>query len=60
MRNSFMFTIDVGGGSNLSILDAMRAALTVSICLSFSKPSYIPLTYHEVFYLATLGGATGI
>ncbi|XP_024218988.1 guanine deaminase isoform X2 [Halyomorpha halys] len=51
---------DVSGGSNLCILDAMRSALTTSIHLAFTKSDYKPLTYHEVFYLATLGGAKAL
>jgi hypothetical protein len=37
----------------------MRAALQVSIHLSFYKAEYKPLNYKEVFHLATLGGAEG-
>lgn len=43
----------------MSILDAMRAALTASTNLSYGKTDYTPLTYVDVFYLATLGGAKG-
>lgn len=50
---------DIGAGSVCSIIDAMRSALAVSINKSFSSPEYKPLTYPEVFYLATLGGALG-
>jgi guanine deaminase len=52
---------DVSGGFSPSVLDAIRNALDVSIHISFGKgEDYAPLTYREVFYLATLGGATGI
>lgn len=37
----------------------MRAALQVSVHLSFVKANYNPLTYKDVLYLATLGGAEG-
>ncbi|KAG8283590.1 hypothetical protein J6590_014112 [Homalodisca vitripennis] len=48
---------DVAGGNSSSILDEMRAALNTSITLSFQHEDYIPLSYHEVFYMATMGGA---
>ncbi|XP_058810850.1 guanine deaminase [Phymastichus coffea] len=51
---------DVSGGNFPSILDAMRAALQVSVHLSFVKSNYKPLTYRDVFYLATLGGAEAL
>ncbi|PSN46074.1 Guanine deaminase [Blattella germanica] len=52
---------DVSGGYSPSILDAIRNALDVSIHVSFGKgETYSPLTYHEVFYLATLGGAQAV
>ena len=42
-------------------MDAIRNALDVSIHISFGKgEDYVPLTFREAFYLATLGGATGI
>ncbi|XP_051170296.1 guanine deaminase [Leptopilina boulardi] len=49
---------DVGGGQSPSILDSMRAALTATNNLSFIKLNYNSLDYKDVFYLATLGGAT--
>ena len=56
-----VFVADVSGGFSPSILDAIRSALGVSIHISFGKcEDYVPLTFHEAFYLATLGGATGI
>lgn len=51
---------DVSGGCNMSILDAMRSALNTSIHLSYSRPDYKPLTYHEAFYLGTIGGAEAL
>lgn len=52
---------DVSGGFSPSVLDAIRNALDVSIHISFGKgEDYAPLTYHEAFYLATLGGATAV
>lgn len=51
---------DVSGGYSLSILNTIRNTLDVSIHVSFGKgEDYAPLTYHEAFYLATLGGARG-
>ncbi|XP_043483099.1 guanine deaminase [Leptopilina heterotoma] len=49
---------DVGGGQSPSILDSMKAALTATNNLSFIKTNYHSLDYKDVFYLATLGGAT--
>jgi hypothetical protein len=40
-------------------MDAMRQALSVSICISFNKLEYKPLDFKNVFFLATLGGAQG-
>jgi len=54
-----LYILDVSGGNFPSILDVMRAALQVSIHLSFSKLNYKPLNYKDVFYMATLGGAEG-
>lgn len=68
---------DVSGGSDMSILAAMRAALGVSQLLNFMKTQdvkgtgkleqsaalkgekYIPLSYKQALFLATLGGAQG-
>jgi hypothetical protein len=56
-----VFVADVSGGFSPSILDAIRNALDVSIHISFGKgEDYVPLTFREAFYLATLGGAKGI
>jgi guanine deaminase len=51
---------DVSGGYGLSILDAMRQAVIASKARHFDDPSTAPLTVHEVFYLATLGGAAAL
>ncbi|XP_035911504.1 guanine deaminase [Anopheles stephensi] len=69
---------DVSGGSDMSILAAMRAALGVSQHLNFMKTQdvkgtgrveqgaakdgakYIPLTYQQALFLATLGGAQAL
>ncbi|PSN46075.1 Guanine deaminase [Blattella germanica] len=52
---------DVSGGYSPSILDAIRNALDVSIHISLgAQMGYIPLNYHEAFYLATLGGARAL
>ena len=53
---------DISGGYSPSILDSMRCALHTSKAVWFKKegdPQYIPLTLHEVLYMATVGGATG-
>lgn len=46
--------LDVAGGSSVSIIEAMRLAITTS----FAK-SDKPFNCYDVFYLATLGGAKG-
>ena len=56
---SCLFFKDVSGGNFPSILDVMRAALQVSAHISFIQSNYKSLTYRDVFYLATLGGAEG-
>ena len=63
---------DVAGGYSCSMLDAMRQTLTASIVSSIRRRdanaekkekegaeenSLAPLTYQEVFHLATMGGA---
>nr|CAD7425309.1 unnamed protein product [Timema monikensis] len=50
---------DVSGGYSPSIIEAMRSALAVSTHLNF-KEGGTPLTYHEVFHLATIGGAKAL
>lgn len=51
---------DVSGGYTASILEAMRHSILMSKCLKMKDPDYEPLSYKEVFYLGTLGGAEGI
>ncbi|XP_075231637.1 guanine deaminase isoform X2 [Lycorma delicatula] len=51
---------DVAGGYSPSIINCMRAAMNMSIHISFLHDNHIPLNYHEVFYLATLGGAKAL
>lgn len=53
------FFTDMSGGYGHSLMDAMRQALSVSICISFNKEGYKPLDFKNVFFLATLGGAQG-
>ncbi|XP_030759495.1 guanine deaminase isoform X2 [Sitophilus oryzae] len=48
---------DVSGGPVPSIRQAMKSALDTSVHLSFIKDNYEPLTYDQVFCLATIGGA---
>jgi len=56
--NEYVF-LDVSGGVHYSMLDEMRSALEVSNSLSFTKENYTPLSYKDVFHMATLGGAKG-
>ncbi|GJQ66035.1 hypothetical protein Trydic_g4125 [Trypoxylus dichotomus] len=51
---------DVSGGASPSIINAMRSAITTSIHVSMRQENYLPLTYEDVFYLATLGGAKAL
>lgn len=51
---------DVSGGTSPSIIEAMRSAIATSIHISMGKDNYSPLTYEDVFYLATLGGAKAL
>lgn len=51
---------DVAGGPSSSIVQAMKAALDVSVHISFQKENYTPLNFEDVFYLATLGGAEAL
>lgn len=65
---------DVSGGNKASLGDAMRSALDVSHHLEFAKKqdikgtgqikssdlNYVPFTYKEMLYLATLGGAEAL
>ncbi|XP_068894060.1 guanine deaminase [Tenebrio molitor] len=51
---------DVAGGASPSIITAMRSAISASTNLSFADENSKPLTYIDVFYLATLGGAKAL
>eukprot|EP01134_Creolimax_fragrantissima_P001617 CFRG1617T1 len=48
---------DVSGGYSSSMLDSMRQAIICSTAVHFQDESRTPLSYQEVFYLATVGGA---
>ena len=52
---------DISGGYSPSVFNAMQVAIHTSKALSLTvnKTDYQPLTHHEAFYLATLGGAQG-
>lgn len=41
------------------MLEEMRSVLRVSNCLSFTEDNYTPLSYKDVFHMATLGCAKG-
>lgn len=50
---------DCSGGHSHSLLPVLRLAAQVSNQIShLSKDTYTPLTVAEVFYLATMGGAS--
>ena len=49
---------DCSGGYALGLLSAVRNASLVSKCLSFTSSTSSPLTLAELWYLATLGGAS--
>jgi len=51
---------DVSGGYSSSILEAMRHAFMMSKCVNFTQSDLKPLSYEELFYLATLGGAQAL
>ncbi|XP_011870403.1 PREDICTED: guanine deaminase [Vollenhovia emeryi] len=51
---------DVSGGASYSMLDEMRSVLGVSNCLSFMRDNYTPLSYKDVFHMATLGCAKAL
>ncbi|GAB6022592.1 hypothetical protein CHUAL_006690 [Chamberlinius hualienensis] len=49
---------DISGGCSLSMLDAIRQAVTTSTFIAMNKDSsYKPIDYEEAFFLATLGGS---
>jgi guanine deaminase len=51
---------DVSGGYSSSILEAMRHAFMMSKCVNMAQTDLKPLSYGELFYLATLGGAQAL
>jgi len=51
---------DISGGYTASLLEEMRLAIIMSKCLKMKDATYEPLTYREVFYFATLGGANAL
>ncbi|XP_011693826.1 PREDICTED: guanine deaminase-like [Wasmannia auropunctata] len=51
---------DVSGGASYSMLNEMRSVLQVSNCLSLTRDNYTPLSYKDVFHMATLGGAKAL
>uniref|UniRef100_A0A4W4FXG7 Guanine deaminase n=1 Tax=Electrophorus electricus TaxID=8005 RepID=A0A4W4FXG7_ELEEL len=51
---------DVAGGYSASILDAVRRAIDTSKVLTIEHPQLRPLTFEEVFWLATLGGSEAL
>ena len=52
---------DISGGYSPSMFNAMRVAIHASkaLSLNMNQTTYRPLTHHEAFYLATMGGAQG-
>ena len=63
METTFPLILDISGGHSPSILNAMQVAIHTSKALSLTvntETNYQPLTHHEAFYLATLGGAQGL
>ncbi|ETV98865.1 guanine deaminase [Aphanomyces invadans] len=48
---------DVAAGYSTSMLDAIRHAVIASKVTSLTSPSHAPLSYAEVFHLATVGSA---
>ena len=51
----------MSAGYSPSIFNAMRVAIHASKALSLTvnETDYRPLTHHEAFHMATLGGAKG-
>lgn len=54
-----IFRTDVAGGYSSSMLDAIRRAVDTSKALCMQDAQLQPLSYKEVFRLATLGGSEG-
>ena len=59
---SMILHSDISAGYSPSIFNAMRDAIHTSkaLSLTINTTNYQPLTHHEAFYLATLGGAQGL
>ena len=59
---SMILHSDISAGYSPSMFNAMRVAIHASKALSLTvnETDYQPLTHHEAFYLATLGGAQGL
>jgi len=51
---------DCSGGYSPSILESMRHAILNSKFMAMQDPTYAPLSYMDVIYLATLGGAQAL
>ncbi|KYN06027.1 PREDICTED: guanine deaminase [Cyphomyrmex costatus] len=51
---------DVSGATSYSMLNEIRSVLQVSNCLSLTRDNYTPLSYKDVFHMATLGGAKAL
>ncbi len=53
---------DVAGGYSFSMFNEMKEVIETSKTINFVNPKeqYKPVTAEEVFYLATLGGATAL
>ena len=53
---------DISAGYSPSMFNAMRVAIHASkaLSLTINETDYQPLTHHEAFYLATMGGAQGL
>lgn len=47
---------DIGGGHHVSMTQVMVSAIQQSKALSMGDPAMPPLTFEEVFYMATRGG----
>ncbi|KYM83189.1 Guanine deaminase [Atta colombica] len=51
---------DASGAASYSMLNEMRSVLQVSNCLSLTRDNYTPLSYKDVFHMATLGSAKAL
>ena len=61
MYTHILYYSDMSAGYSPSIFNAMRVAIHASKALSLTvnETDYRPLTHHEAFHMATLGGAKG-